>query len=347
MKFFGEDLIIKMWESLVDKGIGGVLRPIQEKRLGEVRLEQRKKELLEIAQTEQQIKKIAAGEAYLNRDGKFLLIASASSNDQSDTMRNEPEIGDLNIYQKAVSAQTSKMMQKEVNVAKTIMRAEEILSESEAEATSKKVEQDWIFSWRENVEKVSAEEMQDLWARVLAEEVKSPGSFSMRTMDFLKCLTKWEAETIERIAPLTTQRFITGTSAQYKESHNIIFGEFLRLQNLGLLSGVDGSGLTYTLVSTENDRFKRHILFGNKVLTISDSDPKKEFVIEVMSITDLGMEVFKLSKAPKCTKAVNDLAQRLMQKGAEKVTTSDLITSADGQFLVNEQVVQKEQQERE
>lgn len=39
----GEKLVIKMWESLIDKGVGGVLQPWQERRVGECRLELKQK----------------------------------------------------------------------------------------------------------------------------------------------------------------------------------------------------------------------------------------------------------------------------------------------------------------
>lgn len=341
MKFFGEELVIKMWESLVDKGIGGILQPLQEKRMGQARLEQRKKELLEIAQTEQQIKKIAAGEAFINKDGKFLLLHHDKECSFDEQARSEPQLGDLNIYQRAASAQTSKMLQKEVNVAKTIMKAEEMLSESEAEATDKKVEQDWIFTWRDNVERVSSEEMQNLWARVLTEEVKLPGSFSMRTLDFLKSLTRSEAETIERIAPLITQHFITGKANDYKETHGIHFGEFLKLQDLGLLSGVDGLGLSYTFTSADKNSFKRHIVCGELVITISDPDPQKKFIIDVISVTELGKQVFKLSQAKKCINTINKLAKIIVEKNVETVTIAELINRDDGQYLINEKIITK------
>ena len=47
---------------------------------------------------------------------------------------------------------------------------------------------------------MSSEELQTLWGRVLAGEIKSPGTFSLRTLEFLKNTSHEEALKIAKLA---------------------------------------------------------------------------------------------------------------------------------------------------
>ncbi len=56
------------------------------------------------------------------------------------------------------------------------------------------VQPDWIFQFLNNAQDICDSDMQSLWARILAGEVSNPGTYSKRTLEFLKTLEKWEAE---------------------------------------------------------------------------------------------------------------------------------------------------------
>ena len=55
------------------------------------------------------------------------------------------------------------------------------------------VNEDWIHHFVGNCADVGDKQMQELWARILAGEVESPGRFSKRFLEFMKCLGKHEA----------------------------------------------------------------------------------------------------------------------------------------------------------
>ena len=52
MKAPGEELVIRLWETLVERGIGGLLRPWQIRREGMARLDVRRQEVLMLAAAE-------------------------------------------------------------------------------------------------------------------------------------------------------------------------------------------------------------------------------------------------------------------------------------------------------
>lgn len=71
----GEKLIIKLWETLIDKGIGSLLRPWQIKRDGRARSEVRREELLMLAQAESEVADIRAGRKRLDLASSVPLIS--------------------------------------------------------------------------------------------------------------------------------------------------------------------------------------------------------------------------------------------------------------------------------
>lgn len=79
-----------------------------------------------------------------------------------------------------------------IGKAYTEIENEEIISEEP-------VEQDWILRFFSCAEEISDDDMQTLWAKVLAGEIKKPKSYSLRTLETLRNLTIHEAKLFERI----------------------------------------------------------------------------------------------------------------------------------------------------
>lgn len=68
--------------------------------------------------------------------------------------------------------------------------------------SSDRVNPDWTLQYFDHAQDVCDEDMQQLWARILAGEVANPGSYSKRTLQFLKTLDKEEAEAFTYICSL-------------------------------------------------------------------------------------------------------------------------------------------------
>jgi uncharacterized repeat protein (TIGR03899 family) len=78
----------------------------------------------------------------------------------------------------------------------------QVAAEELSDATDKiegDVDSDWITRFFRIAEDISSEQMQSLWGKVLAGEVKKPGSYSLRTLELLKNLSQSEAEQFVKI----------------------------------------------------------------------------------------------------------------------------------------------------
>ena len=77
---------------------------------------------------------------------------------------------------------------REVNICKVCQRAGEILGQETSDthsATDNLLEDDWLSTFENEACHKSSKEMQERFARILAGEIKRPGSFSIRTINLL------------------------------------------------------------------------------------------------------------------------------------------------------------------
>src|SRR5690606_13751855 len=88
-------------------------------------------------------------------------------------------------------------LRRSLNVRRIGLRAE-ILAEALdfAGLSEQPVDPDWLLRWQESAARAVATDFQDLWARVLVDEVRQPGSHSLRTLAWLGTLSRADVETL-------------------------------------------------------------------------------------------------------------------------------------------------------
>jgi uncharacterized repeat protein (TIGR03899 family) len=142
-----------------------------------------------------------------------------------------------NIHQRVIYQEAKKQN----NIDNVIEIAAEQLN-LEQHVSDEKLDQDWTTRFFNTAENISDEEMQNLWGRILAGEIKQPKSFSLRTLELLKNLSKQEAEVFNKFAQLKITNydthFVLNTDRAYLERNfGITFSDILLLTELGLISG--------------------------------------------------------------------------------------------------------------
>ena len=94
------------------------------------------------------------------------------------------------------------------NIGSVAYRAAELLEDVE-EVPDREVDHDWTARFFNEVQDVSSEEMQELWARVLAGEVESPGRTSVKTLDVLRDMNREVAESFQQLCSISSVIFST------------------------------------------------------------------------------------------------------------------------------------------
>lgn len=318
MQLPGETLLSRLWETIAEKGVGSLLRPWQIRREGRAHTDVRREELVLIAQAERDAEEIRGGRMRLL--GQRAAIAPVQNHlPVSRPITARVDDGDQNaasVADLATAAATADAIRREINVAKALLHAESQLAADSQQPPDAKVNDDWIFRWRDSASAVSAADLQHLWGQVLAGEVKSPGSYSLRTIEFLRNISQEEARSIEKLAKMAVGGFVFRDDRAV-EAAGVNFSFLLDMQDLGLLAGVDAMGLEMTMPSVEQGRYVRLLLAGPLAVIVTHPDATKQAKVPIYKITPIGLQVLGLGTAEPSPEYLRVLGENLCGQGFE------------------------------
>lgn len=336
----GEKLLIKMWDSLVDQGIGGLLRPRQIREEGKARADVRRRELLVMAQTAVEVQDILAGRKALDQLGQVTAIPPPSTQQANSgipsTEHSMPSPKDPNSLIAGVRQEvTLRELKRTLNLRKTVIIAEEEAQKvTDEEVSDQPVDPDFIARWRECVQDVSSKEMQQLWARILAGEVKQPGSYCLRTVDLLRNLIKVDAEKIQIVASYRIHNVVVdarkpGNSFLAKVSIEVL----LQLDEIGIIQLALGlPSLKTKYASTRQDRFLKGLVCNDKILLVTGEKPDVEFELPVIKVTQVGQELMSLGNFSADIGYLKDVGRMIKSQGFT-VQIGDFEKAANAQNL--------------
>lgn len=340
MELPGEKLVIKLWETLAEKGIGSLLSPWQAGREGRGRNEVRRQEILMLAQAEKDAAEIRAGRKQLQPDGNLLLTNSQAPRALELDGRIEPTLALSNAVDLGNRAAAAAAARSEINSAKAILFGEEQLAADTQAPPTRDVDEDWLFAWRDLAGKVSAEDLQRLWGSVLSGEVKAPGRYSIRTLEFLKTLSKVEAEMISTLAGYVIDGRIARSQDVYLESKGLNFSKLLVMQELGVVSGVEAVGLTTTYKSVVEEKLVRAFVSHRKALIVEHDDPSKSLEFQIYMLTEVGRQVLGLGSFEPDVEYIQLIGKEFVKKGfSVKLADWREVSETQGEYFNSQEVL--------
>lgn len=178
-----------------------------------------------------------------------------------------------------------------VTVAGTILQTEEKVSEES-------VNQDWATRFFDIVQDISDDEMQFLWGQILAGEIKQPTSYSLRTLEILRNMTKEEAELFQKVAQFVLIQqdsyiaFLVDSNNNLKK-YGIPYYYIAKLIEIGLIQSGDNVRNSYTTNNTLHIN-KSYFIYGKLVVIIDQMPDACFFSFPVRLLTTPGKELIKL-----------------------------------------------------
>lgn len=173
------------------------------------------------------------------------------------------------------------------------------LLENEPPVTDEPVDNDWMARFINSVESVSDDDMQLLWARVLAGEIKKPKSYSLRTLESLKNLSKDEAILFQKLSDYV---IIKDDSCFFVNEDGIEFNGnsvYNNLQDMLVLSECGITNVTPLLQTTftypvgGSDKYYN----DNYILMFKNiTDKKQQIAIQVFNLTSFGKQLMEIMK---------------------------------------------------
>jgi len=165
----------------------------------------------------------------------------------------------------------------------------------EETVTDEMPDNDWVTRFFAYAQDVSADQMQDLWGRILAGEIKRPGAFSLRTLDFIRNLTQADAELVNEIGKLAIRSdefaFVDASDGLWLENERKIDPQkHIKLAELGLLYPAKLQILVPFDESTPEETFR----FGDYALHVKRGGIIAPVPISVLKFTTIGSELLPL-----------------------------------------------------
>lgn len=156
------------------------------------------------------------------------------------------------------------------------------------------VDDDWITRFFSIVKDISNQEMQYVWGKILAGEISSPKSFSLRTLETLRNISSDEAKLFQKIIPLivySEQDYFITSEDKILSNYNIPFSEILSLDECGLINSTGNVLLTFSFTSN-NEEF----IFSDEFMIVVSICNKNASNIStgIYSLTKAGQELYKI-----------------------------------------------------
>ena len=235
------------------------------------------------------------------------------------------------LYGRTCSRLLYQEMRKQENIEMVVDKAKAFLV-SEESVNSVDVDEDWISRFFNSVQDVSSEDMQNLWGRILAGEVKRPNSFSLRCLDTLSKMTKQEAMIFESLRPYIIN--FRGTWAilnekNLNEKYKIHYEKILSMAECGLM---DSSAIMTLNLKVQNE-YPLQIAYGETLLKTNNEEESK-IELPIYKLTQTGIELLHILDEKYNADYLQDVAKWLAKRNrnVEFVMHKIVNKNEDGSF---------------
>ncbi len=267
---------------------------------------------------------LALGKVEYERDG-ILISAVPKDKDLSTNLQDR--------HRSRVEFQEAK---RQLNIERVVSYAASDLKNEKA-VTEKPVDDDWINRFFRVVEDVSKEDMQALWGKILVGEIRTPGCYSLRTLDLLSNLSRREAEVFMKFSKVALSTphfsFVLYNNMDSIDEYGVSYSDLMVLQEAGLLHSTPSSQPFPE--PKIGERFP--IIVGNSLILL-EGDEKAERMFapkkNMQTLTTSGHELLNVTRSessPDTAYIESFLAPRLTHDGYKVKYASKFYLSADWQ----------------
>jgi hypothetical protein len=167
----------------------------------------------------------------------YQIVRVAKAEAEAGRIQAESQINITDLHRRAMHRFLEEEAKKQSNMESITQDALPLLGK---ESKPENVKDDWITNFFDKSRIVSDEDMQKLWARVLAGEANAPGAFSKRTVNLLADLDKADAELFTRLCGFSWMigflaPLLLDLQQDLYRKHGIDFSGLSHLESLGLL----------------------------------------------------------------------------------------------------------------
>jgi hypothetical protein len=240
------------------------------------------------------IKKVSSAVGGIFEPWQIKRVAKSAAEASLIKAKSEIEITDL--HRRAMHRFVEEEANRQENMEAITEKA---IPQLEDGSDPSRMEDDWVTNFFDKSRIVSDNEMQDLWASVLAGEANSPGTYSKRTVNFLGDLDKRDAELFLAlcsfgwfVGPFTP--LIFDAQASIYNDKGLNFNTLTHLDSIGLIQFSNLSGFSRTGLPK---KFTVAYCGEPLALTMEKEEDNKLSIGKVL-LTQVGIELARVCQAP-------------------------------------------------
>lgn len=306
---------LKKLIDVVSKGIGALSKPYLIKKTADAKAYEIKVISESIKENQKNLKEIGYSKE------KISLMSL-----DSEMLKNE-----LTIEERTQNRLDYKEQKRQKNIENITQNAAKNLENDET-ISNEPVDEDWTARFFNYAEDISNEEMQELWGQILAGEVKQPNSYSLRTLELLRNLTKEEAQTFIKAANFSISSWnspflFKGEKEESLSKYGFSFEDQLLLTEIGILQSE--TNISRRLSQSTQDQL---IYFesGKYIIKTIKKANTAEHRIPIFRFSKIGVELLKLISPNVNEDYIKEFCKSLEAKQIE-VEYAFIISKINGQ----------------
>ncbi|MBS0641255.1 MAG: DUF2806 domain-containing protein [Proteobacteria bacterium] len=231
------------------------------------------------------------------KNSMLLELARAQASESIKLLEGMSELGKV-AAQRLIAEEIGRQLNREAVWAETAKAVEDMQDQTSSQSTdtvndAKEISEDWFNIFIGYAERASSEQIQHLWGRVLAGQIRSPGSFSPST---LRIMAEIDPDTAKLFQELVAQR-INGELLLRPANINQgnILSEWRLLEESGLIQDVNPTSLGSLEFYFNGENGKSVVLTaGSYYLKITFTEQVSRIAFPVIKMTRVGQQIAQI-----------------------------------------------------
>lgn len=219
----------------------------------------------------------------------------------------------IKLIERAKERLVNQELKRQINLEEITEKSIKYLDENVSE---KPVDNDWRTRFFNKAQDISGEEMQEIWAKILAGEVSQPGKISFRTLEVISNITKYEAEKFQIACSLaTTKSLIWKFNEQNSlDDFDLNYSDLMSLRDAGLVH--DNDNLIQFIQFIPQIGGSIHFI-GDDIYQIKKikNPEQKEYKFNQIAFTSAGKELCQLIDEKLNTEYQNKIIEERQNDG--------------------------------
>lgn len=217
---------------------------------------------------------------------------------------------EFEIIERARERFAHKEINRQINLESIVEKATNHLGET---VSADPVDEDWRTRFFNKAQDVTNDEMQEIWSKILAEEVTHPGKISFRTLEIISNLSKNEAQIFEKACEIAFNggMILKPNNLNAFDDFGINYSNLLILRSAGLIYEND----TLTVTFKANPMLNGALLNFGKILVIASKENSSEIKFNQVKFTPAGNELMQIISPEKNLKYLYEFKEEQEKQG--------------------------------